>query len=317
MKHFFTLFSFLFIISIPFAQEQVATKKEETISKLVPPEVLFKRSTQENFSISPDGQFFAYVQRTNRERDIIIVDIDGYKMYSRIPMGTRPIQNLYWLNGARILYESYGEILAIDIDGSNSTSIVSKLSDIKARSFYHAIKNIKYNNVISLLPQNKREILIETFDYDGYAAIKRVNIYTGEKYTIIDGKRSKINKWITDAAGNVRFGINYEESSYSYLKLNEENEKWEQFYVNIDGNSYPLAVDAKSFLSQNIGFEGFGFDSNIMYLTTNINSDKRKLVTYNLKKKQVESIVVSDVNCDINNPDGDEIGLILIIILEI
>ncbi|MEZ4797514.1 MAG: alpha/beta fold hydrolase [Flavobacteriaceae bacterium] len=309
-KPIFSLF-FIFFLSINLtAQDSLAIKPVDSIIKPVPTDILFKRSKLHDFSISPDGKYFAEIEDNNIERDIIIVDIDGYKVYNRIPMGKNSIQNIYWLSEKRLIYESLGEILAIDIDGSNATVIVSRLSDMKGKSIYSFYRSIKFNNVISLLPNNKNEILIETFDYEGNADIKRVNIYTGEKITVLSGKHNKINKWITDAKGNVKFGMRFDEEGYAYYKLNEKNDKWEIFNVNIENQVYELRVDGTSYLNKTIDFLGYGFEDDIIYLTTNINSDKKYLVSYDLKSNTVKDVLLKDVNCDVIDSDGKDVSLI-------
>ena len=292
------------------AQDSLKVKPTDSLVKPVPTDVLFKRSNQHDFSISPDGKYFAEIEDNNIERDIIIVDIDGYKVFNRIPMGKNSIQNIYWLSEKRLIYESLGEILAIDIDGSNLTVIVSRLSDMKGKSLYSYYRSMRFNNVISLLPNNKNEILIETFDLEGNADIKRVNIYTGQKVTVLSGKHHKMNKWITDAEGNVKFGMRFDDEGYAYYKLNENNNKWEIFTVNIENQIYELKVDGTSYLNKNIDFLGYGFSDDVIYLTTNINSDKRRLISYDLKNNKVKDELLNDVNCDVSDGNSTELSLI-------
>lgn len=283
---------------------------QDSLSTKVPPEILFKKPTQNNFSISPDGKYFVEVVENNIEIDIVVIDIDSYSLFKRIPVGHTAIQNVYWLSSKRLIYESLGEIFAIDIDGTNATLIVDRMADQLTRDLYKLHENIRVNGVVNLLHSNKNEILIQTYDYSGYCSIKRVNIFTGQKITVIDGKYEKIHRWILDSEGNIRLGIRYNDTGYDYLVRSSKNNKWEQFYLKMDNQDIPLKIDATSYLSQNVNFEGFGLEEDIIYITTNLNSDKRQLISYDLAKEKVVDILVEDPNCDVNDPHGRDISFI-------
>lgn len=283
---------------------------QDSLNTEIPAEMLFKQYNQHNFSISPDGKYFVEVVQNNIENDIVILDIDGYVVYNEIPLGRKPVENIYWLTSKRLLYESRGGIYAIDIDGTNAKLIVNRMADVpvsRNRSYYD---NFRINTLISLLPSKKHQVLIETYDMDFNATIKEVNIFTGQKYTVINGELHKMNHWVLDFEGNIRLGVRFSETGLTYLIKNPNSDNWNQFYVKIDGRNYPLTISAKTFLNQNLTFEGFGFDPDIIYLTSNINSDKRKLVSYNIKTKSVIEVLVEDVNCDVKEPDDDEFAII-------
>lgn len=278
---------------------------QDSIHVEVPVNVLLKKRTQHNFSISPNGKYFVEVVENNVENDIIIIDIDKYRVHHQIPLGKIPVHNIYWLNNNRLIYESLGEINSIDIDGTNASLIVGRLAENKNASMSSLYKSLRYSKVVNLLHNNKNEILIETYDYQGYSKIQRVNIFTGQHITLVNGKKDKIDKHIVDFNGNVKLGIRYDErGSYSYLIKNIETDKWEQLFIHLNEDKIPLKVDANSYLSQNISFEGFGYSPDIIYLTTNHDSNTRKLVSYNLTETKIESVLLEDIECDINDPHG-------------
>lgn len=308
-------FSLILITLNCFGQEKDSIIQSDTIIKkdllteLVPTDILFKRAYNNNYSISPDGKYFAEVVTTFSENDIHIIDIDKYIIYKTIPLKGRKIQNLYWLTSNRLLYESLGEILAVDVDATNSTVLVDTKADNPSKSIYSFFKNLRYNRIVNLLPKNKKEILIETYDVEGYASLKRVNVFTGQKFTVLDGETHKINKWITDLHGNQQLAIRHVDDTVQYLIYNNKKKKFEQLYIRIEGEDYPFVINPTSYLEQNLSFEGFGYNSNIVYITSNINSDKRKLIAYNLSEKKIEEVVLEDVSCDINDPHGKGIEL--------
>lgn len=305
MNFKFIIFStfFCFLLNID-AQEKDSLPIE------VPTKILLKKVNQHSFSISPDGKYFVEVIENNIENDIVVVDIDNYKLYQRIPIGKNTIQNIYWLSSDRLIYESLGEIYAIDIDGKNSKILVNRFADNVSNNFYDFYKNLRLNAVVNLLHNDKNEILIETYDFNGFSSIKRVNVFTGQKITVIDGSYYKMNKWILDTDGNVRMGVKFDDDSYNYFTKNEQNQKWEPFQLKMNGEDIPLKVDANSYLNQVVSFEGFGYTNDIIYITSNLFSDKRSLMSYNILEKRVVEVLMEDINCDVNDPDGEGVSFI-------
>lgn len=304
MKLFSSTLALLLVFFFSFSQDTIQEVKTNLVKDVVPVELLFKKPQQHSYSISPDGKYFVEVLKNHEENDIIIIDIDEYLLYKRLPLGREKVQDVYWLTSNRLLYESYGELIAIDVDGQNKTTIASRLDELP-KSFYKFYKEIKYNSVLSILPDNKYEILIETFDYEGYSTIEKVNVFTGEKHSIFNGKKHKFSKLIIDNSGKVRFGVKIKDTELIYYYRNMHSNTWEPFEIIFNKKSYPMVINAESYLNQNINFHGFGIDNNIIYLSTNIDSDKRKLISYNLSNNTVDQIILEDLNCDIYESDSN------------
>ena len=51
------------------------------------------------------------------------------------------------------------------------------------------------------------------------------------------------------------------------------------------GEFYPFKIDGESLLDQNVLFVDTDYDEDIMYIASNIGSDKRHLLKYNFKKR--------------------------------
>lgn len=146
--------------------------------------------------------------------------------------------------------------------------------------------------------------MIQTYGFNAYASIKEVNIFTGKTYTIMNGKKYKMNEWISDAYGNIQFAIQVDdEGGFTYFKYDSEKDKLTPFFIHIDEVSYPLKVDAKSYLNQNLTFETFGYEKDVIYITSNIGIDKRKLLKYSLTEEKVIEAVAENINCDIKEID--------------
>jgi pimeloyl-ACP methyl ester carboxylesterase len=291
--------AFLFLLICSFS-----TFCQQETDSLVPAQVLFKKDLYHTFSISPNGKLFACVWKNNRENNLLIIDIDEYVVKHTLPLRGSIVNSIYWLSDERLLYESLGNINAINIDGTNASTIISRMNDNFRFSYRGFRDGLRINSVIDFLPKNKNEILIESFDMKGYSSLNRVNIFTGNKIEVISGKYHKINKWFVDSNSKAKIGVRHEDDGFNYLIYNEENDKWEQLYLNINGTKVPLLVKANSYLDQNLSFEGFGYDENKFFLSSNIESDKRKLLEYDLKSQRVTNTLLENKNCDLSDPHG-------------
>lgn len=299
----FYLYIFIFLLA-------PSVSSQEEVEQEIPAEILFKDVKRHGFSISPNGKFFSEIITNNVQNDIVVVDIDGYKLLNQIPMEERDIEAVHWITNSRLLYESKGAIYAIDIDGTNKKQIVDRRSDVKQKGRYAYFRGMRYNNLLSTLPSKEHLILIETYDLELNSSIKEVNIFTGKKYTVIHGEKYDIQKWILDHDLVIRLGVRYGDDGYEYFEYDAEKEKLRPFKVNIEGVEYKVNVKGESFLKQVLTFEGFSLDPNVIYLTSTINSDKRKLISYDIKKQEVIEVLAEDINCDIKEPHDDSLGFI-------
>ncbi len=287
------------------------TSAQQETHQEIPPELLFKKNQQSRFSISPDGKYFAEIITNNNEVDLVIIDIDDYKMYQRIPLDRSKLNNVYWLSNNRLLYESAGQIHAIDKDGTNLTVLVNNQREVKKKNTYVSyFKRFLYNKVLSILPNEEDQILVEAFDFKGYASVNKINVFTGEKKEIISGAYHKMNGWYLDSSGKPIIGIKEDDTSWTYYVEDKALAKWVPLKIVLDGEEHLFEINADSYLKQHFTFQGVDYEKNTIYITSNINSDKRELYKYDLEKRKVIDTIAKDVNCDITDPDGKRLRLI-------
>ena len=306
MKNFI-LIVLLFTSFFSFSQN---IKKDTLNNTKILSEVIFKKNVYSTFKISPNGKYLVSVLETNVGYDIVVLDIDSHKLYKRFPIGKYSINNISFVSSRRLLIEVLGKIIAIDIDGSNTSILVDNISGRKYYHYASVYKYIRRNNVINTLPEDDEHILIESFNYKGFSTIKKVNIFTGEHKVLINGEKLKVDKWFLDYKGNVKIGFREKNNQMQFLKKSAENGKWKPLLINVDGVFYSVFIDGKSYLKQSIIFEGFAKEENIVYLAINIGTDKRKLVKYNILKDELIGTVIENSIYDVSDPMLEKENLI-------
>ena len=286
------------------AQEQDSTKIK------VPAELLFKEIPQYNYRISPDGKTFLEILETNGSYELITIDIDKYSLKTRIPLGDNYVYDLNWISNDRVVYGSLGHIYAINIDGTEKVTLVDRRPTKPKKNVYAWHKNFRLNTIKTILPNNPEEILVSTIDYEAHATLKRVNIFTGQQIVVISGTKDKVNDWIVDRDGKPIMGVRADEEGIEYLIQNRRTMNWEPFELFLGGASHILQYVGSSALEQNLTLEGIGFNPGEIYITSNINSDKRKLLLYNYQNGQVLDTLISNPNVDVGDPGNGDLDLV-------
>ena len=297
----------LFVFQLSYCQE----KKDSIIKDIeITPELIFKKNVFSKYKISPDGKYFVTILESNVGYQVVVIEINTHMVYKKFPVGPYPVRDIKFVTKNRLLLEIRGKIIAIDVDGTNSSVIVDVLSD-KKKYYYNTFrKHLRLNNIVNVLPEDKERILIESFNYKGYSTIKKVNIFTGNEEILANGDQLKIHKWFVDLKGNVKIGFREKKSIYTYYKKSKESNKLEELKIKLNGFTYSVKTDGASYLNQPITFEGFAEQENVIYLGTNINSDKRKLISYNLIEDKYLETVLEDPIYDITDPMLDNSELV-------
>ncbi|MBX2826890.1 MAG: alpha/beta fold hydrolase [Flavobacteriaceae bacterium] len=291
---------------------------QQTGEDTIPLEVLFQDINRSQFTISPNGKYYVEVYEENKGSYLFyhsvslhIVDIDNYELVHSIPLDSYGVDAIYWLSDNRIIYESKGSIVAVNIDGTNMVRIANR-TDVTALSYFFDIEvDLRYNTILSPLFNNDSEILVQTINSNLHAAIKKVNIFTREETMVMDAEKHKVTQWIADAYGNIKMAVKISNKGMEYyFKYDEAKDTLETFFLNIRGNQYSLTIDPKTHIKQYLTFEGLGHDPNIIFITSNIFTDKRQLLSYDMEKDEVVQTFISDVNCDIKDIHGEGISFI-------
>lgn len=191
------------------SEQQNNVKENELSAKNLTIETLFKTNDYRNVSLSPDGKHIALIRNHNDVPIIVIVDTKTMKAVNQIYFAKKDrVGNYSWANNERLLIflaseqrskerkAYYGEIYSINIDDEKGEFIFG------LRSLFHRgklrsnvteadlEKHLAHPNIISILEDDPRHIIISTSQYDseGMWAFK-LNIYKGTLETLakVDG----------------------------------------------------------------------------------------------------------------------------------
>ena len=138
-----------------------------------------------------------------------------------------------------------GVLFAINIDGTENQQLMSIFKNEKRgyyNSYYGYLSNLQSIRMVNVLNDDFEHILVETRGMDGYPIIYKLNIFTGEKEEIENAKKYRINYWLVDRNGLVRFGIQNEDGKTKFFTKNDQG-KWEsKNELNLDMTAVRLSI---------------------------------------------------------------------------
>ena len=286
----------MFAIAGALQAEETSTETAVAVdaSPAEPPpiHVLLKRTRNTLFGMSPDGSKVAYMQWSPTGYYMVVHSTETGKQIEDLPFGTSRPRSWWWLTNRRIVYTRGGEVFAVDTDGTNHLKLLSAYDEDRGRSYR---KNLRAWTVKHLLRDDPEHILAQSWNVDGDPAIVKVNIYTGEERELVFEPKLDINYWTIDRDGDVRLGVRYKKDELQFLALNEETQEWEVYDDYSQDGANTLGHTGKTYLTKRVSLESFDYDNDHIYMATNRDSDRFKLVKYNVREKRVvEDLYASD-----------------------
>ena len=279
----------------PTAEETSTTPTAlDSNSPVEPPSIhdLLKKSRYSLFNISPDGTKVAFMEWSPSGYFMSVHGSADGEQIEQIPFGRSRPDGWRWLTNRRIVFDRNGEIFAVDIDGTNFLELLSRYDDDRGKNYR---KNLRAWSVKHLLPNDPEHILAQSWNFEGHPAIVKVNIYTGDEKELVFQPKLDIDNWAVDRDGDVRLGVRYKKDELQLLALNEQSRKWEVYDDYSQDGANTLGHTGKTYLTKRVSLESFDYDNDHIYMATNRNSDRFKLVKYNIKEKRVvEDIYASD-----------------------
>lgn len=269
--------------------------------------VLLKKHTDSDFSISPDGSKAGFVRWSPNGYNMQVYDTATGEKLHQFPFKGSPPESWQWLTNRRVIYSRGGEVSAINIDGTNSFNLLAKYDSDRHKNVR---KSLRHWTVMHLLPDDPEHFLAQSWDVNGHPAIVRVNLYTGEEQTVVFEPKLDMAQWAVDRDGDVRLGVRFKKDEMQLLTRDEQSQKWTVYDDYAQDGANTLGHTGQTYLTRRFRFESFDYDDDLIYIATNRNSDKFKLIKYDISKRQVVEEMYASDEYDIGGSDTSGLALL-------
>ena len=246
----------------------------------------FARPNASQFKISPDGQYLSYKEKDkDKKNHVYVKELKTGKVSKAIVEKDDLIKSYGWLGNKRLFFtQDKGgneniHIYAADIDGKNLKDLTPfdgiTLGTVKL------IKDTDF--VVVTMNKNNKQI------FEPY----KINFNTGEMTQLYENKdvNSPIDDYMFDKDGNLR--------GYTVL---ENGLTTKTYYKDLQTGKFNLlkSTDWKDTFYI-IGLNDHSKNKDEAYVVTNLDSDKSRIVLYDLKKNALIREVYSNPIFDVNS----------------
>lgn len=246
----------------------------------------FARPKASQFKISPDGQYLSYKEKDkDMKNHVYVKDLKSGKITKALVEKEDLIRSYGWLNKNRLFYtQDKGgneniHLYAADIDGKNLKDL-TPFEGITLGTI-RLVKDTDY--VVVTMNKNNKQI------FEPY----KINFKTGEMTQLYENKdtKSPIDDYLFDKDGNLR--------GYTVL---ENGLTTKTYYKDLSTGKFNLlkSTDWKDTFSV-ISFNYNSKNKDEAYVVTNLDSDKARIVLYDLKKNTIIKEVYSNPTFDVSS----------------
>lgn len=246
----------------------------------------FARPNASQFKISPDGQFLSYKEKDkDKKNHVYVKELKTGKITKAIVEKEDLIKSYGWLDKKRLFFtQDKGgneniHLYAADIDGKNLKDL-TPFEGITLGSV-RLIKDTEF--VVLTMNKNNKQI------FEPY----KINFNTGEMTQLYENKdvNSPIDDYIFDKDGNLR----------GYIVL-ENGLTTKTYYKDLQTGKFNLikSTDWKDTFSI-IGLNENSKNKDEAYVATNLDSDRSRIVLYDLKKNTVIKEIYANPVFDVSS----------------
>jgi dipeptidyl aminopeptidase/acylaminoacyl peptidase len=275
----FTVILILVSVLSPVLAGQKSASVKTTMAPLIPMKDFFRNPEKSGFSLSPNGEYLAFMQPWEKRRNVFIQKI-GSDTAVRITGATeRDIAGYAWKGNGRVVYvqdkggDENFRLYAVSIDGSNPKDL-TPFEKVRAE----IIDSLEDNDDEILVGLNKR--VAQVFD------VYRINVNTGDLMMIAENP-GNITGWQTDWDGKLRIAITTDGVNNTLTYRKTEADKFTPV----------LTTTFKESLSPLF----FTFDNKYVYAATNLGRDKTAIVKYDIENKKEMEKIFEHPEVDVDN----------------
>jgi dipeptidyl aminopeptidase/acylaminoacyl peptidase len=239
----------------------------------------FRNPEKTNYSLSPDGEYFAFLMPWKSRLNIFVQKIGSDKLMRVTSETNRDISEYFWANSKRIVYlkddsgdENY-RLFGVDLDGKNNKDLTP-------------FEKVTVE-IIDELEENDDELIIAINNRDSTVFdVYRLNVITGN-LEIIAKNPGNITGWLTDHEGKLRIAVTTDGVNTGLLYRKKEDEEFKLIHTcNFKEALIPLM---------------FTYDNKFIYAKSNINRDKTAIVKFDVENNKELEVIFEHPDVDVSN----------------
>ncbi len=266
------------VFSVMLVLSCTAAKKDQ-MPPIIPMKDFFRNPTKISFSLSPDGQHFAFLKPWHKRLNIFVQKI-GDTTETRITSAeARDIAGFAWANNQRIVYvqdkngDENFKLYAVNIDGSNF-KVLTPFDKVRVG----LVDDLEDNPEEMIIQLNKRDPRV----FDAY----RINVNTGEM-KMIARNPGNISQWITDWQGNIRLATTTDGVNTSLLYRENANKPFKTILT----TSFKETMQPLFFTFD---------DDRVIYAASNLGRDKIAIVKFDLPTAKEIEVIYQNPEVDVS-----------------
>lgn len=245
----------------------------------------FARPKASAFQFSPDGKYMSFREKDeNNKRHVYVKNLETEEVTKAIEEGEELVRGYGWANNERLIFlkdkggdENY-HLFAVDLDGAELKEL-TPFDGVRAQM----VNDLKEDQEHIIISMNKNNPQI----FEPY----KINVNTGEMTQLYENSdpQNPIMGYDFDKDGRLR--------AFTKLRDGVNNDL---FYETEPGTYEKIkALDWKDAFSI-IGFDYSSENPHDAYVVSNLDSDKAKIIRYDLKSGKVLDEVFANENYDVS-----------------
>lgn len=246
---------------------------------MIPMKDFFRNPEKTNYSLSPDGVYFAFMKPWENRLNIFVQKIGSDNLTQLTSETNRDIAEYFWANNNRIIFvkDDAGDenfrLFAIDIDGQNETDL-TPFEKVTVQ-------------VVDELEENDEEMIIAINNRDSTVFdVYRLNVISG-KLEMIAKNPGNITGWLTDHEGKLRIAVTTDGVNTSLLYRKTEIEEFRVIRTcNFKETLLPLM---------------FTFDNKYIYARSNIGRDKSAIIKFDPENNEELEVIYENIEVDVDD----------------
>jgi len=278
----------------------------------IPVDQFLQRARYSQIALSPDGRKLAAVAPLNGRDNLVILDIATKAATTLTAFKNVDVSRFSWINNNRLYFvsadlsEAWGYVgfrgaYAIDADGKNMLDMTHPLdspADRAARrnSIQVAARPVPTFRILSRTFDESGEVIAEIFGRSQDSAdVYRYNTLTGKAQILTVKSPGGVVHWVLDRNLVPRIAVRLEPRT-------DPSKPRARTLWHRAGEDQPWERLSNADSPEQVGLSpiAFDFDNKTLYVSSNVNRDKRAIFKYDIQARKLGEQLVEHPLIDLN-----------------